>query len=47
MRDRDEPLYQMTDSVGILQGHHVVRPFDRGDFRMRQEPPREGGDLLG
>ena len=44
---RDEHLYQMTDGVGILQGHHVVRPFDSGDLGIRQELPREGGDLLG
>ena len=44
---RDERLYPVTDSVRILEGHHVVRPFDSDDLRMRQELPGEGGDLLG
>jgi hypothetical protein len=44
---RDEHLYQVTHGVGILKGHHVIRPFDNGDLGMRQELPREGGDFLG
>ena len=47
MHTPDERLYQTTDGVGILQGHHVVRPFDSGDLGIRQELPGEGGDLLG
>jgi hypothetical protein len=43
---RDEHLYQVTDGVGILKGHHVVRPLDGSDVGMRQELSREGGDLL-
>ena len=47
MHTQDERLHQTTDGVGILQGHHVVRPFDSGDLGIRQELPGEGGDLLG
>ena len=43
---RDERLYQTTDGVGILKGHHVVRPFDSGDLGIRQELPGEGANLF-
>ena len=43
----DKRLYQMTDGVGILKRHHVVRPLDGGDLRMGEELLGEGCDLVG
>ena len=35
----DTRLYQLTDGVGILKRHHVVRPVDGGDLRMGEALP--------